>query len=81
MKVRLCARYEGTGGLEVRIHSFFFFTLDGSSGLASCIDHFSSVKRATVNFNKIVGPRTPLEIFERKKNLLLLPTIRVLFIL
>ena len=55
MKVCLCARYEGTGGLEVRIHSFFFFTLDGGNGLASCIDHCSSVKRATVKIEQDCG--------------------------
>jgi hypothetical protein len=43
-----CACFEGTEKVEVRIHSFFFFTLDGGNGLASCIDRYFSVKRATV---------------------------------
>jgi len=57
MKVCLSARYEGTGGLEVWIHSFFFFTLNAGSGLASCIDHCSSVKRATVKIEQDCGPQ------------------------
>jgi hypothetical protein len=69
MKVCLCARYGGIGGLEVRIHSFFFFTLDGGNGLASCIGHCSSVKRATVKTEQDFGPQNASGNFLREKNL------------
>jgi len=61
MKTCLCTRYEGTGGLEVWIHSSFFFTLDGGNGLASCIERCSSVKRATVKIDQDCGPQNASE--------------------
>ena len=66
MKICLCARYEGIGGLEVRIHSFFFFTLGGGNRLASCIDHCYSVKRTTAKIEEDSGLQNASENFEKK---------------